>query len=139
MKSPPKGVVLVMTAVCQMFGVKPDKIKDPNGGTKKVNDFWGPAKKQLLGDSHFLQHLKDYDRDNIPAKVVKVLRAKYVNNPDFEPSKIKQASVAAFGLCKWVRAMEAYDRVAKVVEPKKLKVAELEEELKGVIDNLNGK
>lgn len=37
-----------------------------------------------------------------------------------------QVSKAAYGLCCWVRAMEVYDRVAKVVGPKKeaLKTAE---------------
>lgn len=37
-----------------------------------------------------------------------------------------QVSTAAYGLCCWVRAMETYDRVAKVVGPKKeaLKKAE---------------
>ena len=34
-------------------------------------------------------------------------------NPDFEPDVIKKVSKAAYGLCCWVRAMEAYDRVAK--------------------------
>ncbi len=34
-------------------------------------------------------------------------------NPEFVPDKVKAASSAAEGLCKWVRAMEAYDRVAK--------------------------
>ena len=43
-----------------------------------------------------------------------MLRRDFINNPDFMPAKVKNASVAAFGLCKWVRAMEAYDRVAKV-------------------------
>jgi hypothetical protein len=39
-----------------------------------------------------------------------------------------QVSKAAYGLCCWVRAMETYDRVAKVVGPKKeaLKTAEAE-------------
>ncbi|CAN0589569.1 unnamed protein product, partial [Ectocarpus sp. 12 AP-2014] len=60
MKKPPAAVKLVMEAVCIMMGVKPDKIKDPNGGTKKVDDYWGPAQKNLLGDSRFLQNLMDY-------------------------------------------------------------------------------
>ena len=42
-----------------------------------------------------------------------------MENPEFDPEKIKNASSAAEGLCKWVRALESYDRVAKVVEPKK--------------------
>ncbi|GBG33042.1 Dynein heavy chain 7, axonemal [Hondaea fermentalgiana] len=139
MKTPPAGVVLVMSAVCQMMGVKSERIKDPNDPTKKIEDYWGPSKKHLLGDPKFLQRLKDYDKDNISEKVIAILRAKYVNNPDFEPSKIKQASVAAFGLCKWVRAMESYDKVAKVVAPKKAKLKETEATLSETMDKLNQK
>ena len=42
---------------------------------------------------------------------------------------LMQASKAAYGLCCWVRAMESYDRVAKVVEPKRKKLKEAEEQL----------
>ena len=119
MKSPPSGVVLTLSAVCQMMGVKADKIADPAGGNKKVLDYWGPSKKHLLNDSKFIQRLKDYDKDNIDPKIIKILRKKYIPNEDFQPDRVKKASVAAHGLCKWVRAMEAYDRVAKVVGPKK--------------------
>jgi dynein heavy chain len=38
----------------------------------------------------------------------------YIDNPDFQPDKIITVSKAAYGLCAWVRAMEAYDRVVKV-------------------------
>ena len=105
-----------------MFGVKGVKVDG-------VMDYWAPAKKELLGDMKFLQRLKDYDKDNIPKKTIKILRKSYVNNPEFEPERIKRASVAAFGLCKWINAMEAYDRVAKVVEPKRKKLASSEKEL----------
>lgn len=50
-----------------------------------------------------------------------------------------QVSKAAYGLCCWVRAMESYDRVAKVVEPKKAKLAEAEEQLDVVMTALRGK
>ncbi len=136
MKTPPGGVVMTMHAICVMMKVKPDKIKDPEGGNKKVDDFWGPSKKHLLGDSKFLQKLKDYDKDHISAKIMKVIRKKFIKNPAFEPAKIKTASVAAHGLCLWVRAMEAYDRVAKVVEPKKIKLAETQAELKVTMEQL---
>ena len=46
--------------------------------------------------------------------VMKVIRAKYCTNPDFDPVKVAKASSAAEGLCKWILAMEIYDRVAKV-------------------------
>ena len=39
---------------------------------------------------------------------------RYMNNPEFDPVVVKNASTACEGLCKWVRAMEVYERVAKV-------------------------
>lgn len=61
MKNPPSGVKLVMEAVCILKGVKPDRIPDPSGSGKKIEDYWGPSKK-LLGDLKFLQSLKVYDK-----------------------------------------------------------------------------
>lgn len=61
MKNPPSGVKLVMEAVCILKGVKPDRIPDPSGSGKKIEDYWAPSKK-LLGDLKFLQSLKDYDK-----------------------------------------------------------------------------
>ena len=62
-----------------------------------------------------------------------------MTNPDFEPSLIKNASTACEGLCRWVRALDVYDRVAKVVAPKKAKLAEAEGELGMQMDRLNEK
>lgn len=42
------------------------------------------------------------------------IRGEYLTNPEFDASKIAKASSAAEGLCKWIMAMEVYDRVAKV-------------------------
>ncbi|MEQ2250438.1 hypothetical protein ILYODFUR_000797 [Ilyodon furcidens] len=128
MKNPPSGVKLVMAAVCVMKDIKPDKIADPAGTGKKVLDYWGPSKK-LLGDMNFLRDLKDYDKDNIPVSVMQKIRNEYMTNPDFDPSKVAKASSAAEGLCKWIKAIEVYDRVAKVVAPKKQSLAEAQESL----------
>lgn len=149
MKSPPAGVRLVMEAVCVMKGVAGEKVNDPAGSGKKIVDFWGPSKK-LLGDMKFLDGLKSYDKDNIPVKVMAKIREKFMDDPEFVPEKVAKASSAAEGLCKWVRAMEVYDRVAKVVAPKKIALKEKEvevanlmavlktkqDELKGVQDKL---
>lgn len=62
---------------------------------------------------------------------------RYMTNPDFEPSLIKNASTACEGLCRWVQAMDVYDRVAKVVAPKKAKLAEAEGELSVQMEKLN--
>lgn len=65
MKSPPAGVKLVMEAVCILKGVKPDRIPDPSGSGKKIEDYWGPSKR-VLGDLKFLQSLRDYDKVHVP-------------------------------------------------------------------------
>ena len=137
MKSPPAGVKLVMEAVCIMRSVKAVKIKDPAGGVKKIDDYWGPA-QGLLAESTFLADLQNYDKDNIPPDIIAKIRP-YVANEGFEPEVIKKASKAAYGLCCWVRAMEAYDRVAKVVAPKKAKLAESEAEYSELMIGLNQK
>ena len=45
---------------------------------------------------------------------MKTIREKYVNNPYFDPNLVKKVSTACEGLCKWVRAIEVYDRVIKI-------------------------
>ncbi|XP_070695267.1 dynein axonemal heavy chain 12 [Pempheris klunzingeri] len=138
MKNPPSGVKLVMSAVCVMKEIKPVKIADPAGTGKKVLDYWGPSKK-LLGDMNFLRDLKEYDKDNIPVPVMQKIRSEYMTNPDFDPSIVAKASSAAEGLCKWIKAMEVYDRVAKVVAPKKASLAEAQGSLAATMALLDQK
>ena len=47
--------------------------------------------------------------------------------------------MACEGLCKWVRALDIYDRVAKVVAPKKAKLAGAEAELAIQMEKLDTK
>ncbi|NWI17514.1 DYH7 protein, partial [Crypturellus soui] len=138
MKSPPAGVKLVMEAICILKGIKADKIPDPTGTGKKIEDFWGPAKR-LLGDIRFLQSLHEYDKDNIPPAYMAIIRKQYLTNPEFVPEKVRNASTAAEGLCKWVIAMEFYDKVIKNVAPKKLKLNQAEGKLKIAMDGLRKK
>ena len=138
MKDPPAAVKLVMEAVCVMKEVKSEKIMDPGGSGKKIVDYWGPAKK-MLGDMKFLDGLKAYDKDNIPAKVMKVIRDVYVPNETFKVEIIAKASKAAEGLCSWVLAMEIYDRVAKVVAPKKIALAQKMHEVEALMAVLKEK
>ncbi|KAK9727720.1 ATP-binding dynein motor region [Popillia japonica] len=124
MKNPPKGIKLVMEAVCILKDVKPEKVPDPRGiGT--VEDYWGPSKR-VLGDMKFLEGLINFDKDNIPPRVMQKLSEKILHDENFDPEKIKTASTACEGLCKWVIAISKYDKVAKVVAPKKIALAEAE-------------
>jgi len=65
--------------------------------------------------------------------------SRYSNNPEFDPDVIKSASTACEGLCKWVRAMDVYERVAKVVAPKQASLAKAEGELAVQMEKLNEK
>uniref|UniRef100_A0A672TTU8 Dynein axonemal heavy chain 3 n=1 Tax=Strigops habroptila TaxID=2489341 RepID=A0A672TTU8_STRHB len=149
MQNPPGPVKLVMESICVMKGAKPERKPDPNGSGKMIEDYWGPSRK-LLSDLKFLESLKTYDKDNIPPAIMKKIREKFIDHPDFQPAVIKNVSSACEGLCKWVRAMEVYDRVAKVVAPKRERLKAAEEllevqmqklqikqaELKEVVDRL---
>src|SRR3546814_13517644 len=120
------------------MGVRAEKIKDPAGGTKKVEDFWGPAQKHLLGDPRLIQRLIDYDKDNINPSIIEKVTV-FVNDPEFDPDFMRTKSVAAAGLCKWVHAMVKYDRVVKVVAPKKEALEEAETTVKIASDALADK
>ncbi|XP_069036813.1 dynein axonemal heavy chain 3 isoform X3 [Lepisosteus oculatus] len=136
MQNPPGPVKLVMESICVMKGIKPERKPDPGGSGKMIEDYWGSSKK-LLGDMKFLENLKTFDKDNIPAANIKKIREKFIDHPDFLPSIIKNVSSACEGLCKWVRAMEVYERVAKVVAPKKERLKEAEAELSVQMEKLS--
>ena len=140
--------------------LKKIKFSDPDNKGAMTDDYWGPGQK-MMGDIKFLDTLRAYgnltlffahlyqlfrkfssffiDKDNIPKHIMKTIRDKYVNNPYFDPNLVKKVSTACEGLCKWVRAIEVYDRVIKIVSPKKAKLAEAETELARQMDKLNEK
>lgn len=58
-----------------MLSMKSERKPDPGGSGKMIEDYWGPSQK-LLGDFKFLDRLKSYDKDNIPAATIKKIREK---------------------------------------------------------------
>ena len=77
-----------MEAVCIMKGIKPERKPDPSGSGRMVEDFWGPSQK-MLGDLKFLESLKVYDKDNIPAAIIKKIREKWVVKMRYYPSRTR--------------------------------------------------
>ncbi|XP_036230121.2 dynein axonemal heavy chain 7 isoform X1 [Bactrocera oleae] len=137
MKSPPIGVRIVMEAVCILKDVKPDKVPNPSGlGT--IEDYWG-ASKRVLSDIKFLDSLINFDKDNIPPHVMQKLAQRVLSSEAFDPDKVKSASTACEGLCRWVIALTKYDVVAKVVAPKKIALAAAEAEYNAAMKLLNEK
>ena len=66
-----------MEAVCIMKAIKPERRPDPSGSGRMVEDYWGPSQK-MLGDMKLLESLKVYDKDNIPAAIIKKIREKLI-------------------------------------------------------------
>ena len=73
--------------------------------------------------------IKDYDKDNIPDRLLKKLRKNYINLEEMKPDVIKNVSKAGLGLCLWVRAMDVYSDVAKEVAPKKARLEDMNNQL----------
>ena len=104
---PPALVQKVMECVCTLLGTKTD---------------WDAAKK-VLGDPYLMEKLVDFDKDNIPPKVVHAI-TRYYNDPEFEPEIVAKVSLACRSLCLWCRAMKIYNEVARVIEPKRQALAD---------------
>ncbi|XP_048653960.1 dynein axonemal heavy chain 2 isoform X2 [Marmota marmota marmota] len=102
---PPAQVEIVMQAVMILRGNEPT---------------WAEAKRQL-GEQNFIKSLINFDKDNISDKVLKKIGA-YCAQPDFQPDIIGRVALAAKSLCMWVRAMELYGRLYRVVEPKRIRM-----------------
>ncbi|KAK3546101.1 hypothetical protein QTP70_022875 [Hemibagrus guttatus] len=102
---PPALVETVMQAVMILKGCEPT---------------WAEAKRQL-GEGNFIKQLVHFDKDNISDRVLKKI-GQYCTQPDFQPDIIGRVSLAARSLCMWVRAMEVYGRIYRVVEPKRARL-----------------
>ena len=64
------------------------------------------------------------------------IRTTILTNPNFDPERIRQVSTACEGLCKWVFALSEYDKVAKIVAPKRRALAIAEADYKEAMDQL---
>jgi dynein heavy chain len=113
--TPPKLVATVLEAVMILRKEKAD---------------WATAKKSL-GAPDFIKQLVEFDKDSITEATRKRI-AKYTERPEFQPDVVGKVSGAAKSLCMWVRAMEVYARIFRLVEPKR-------QALKSAQDGLNSK
>ncbi len=111
--SPPPLVKMTMEAVCTLLGESAD---------------WDTGKR-LMGMADFMDQLKDYDKDNIPQSILKKLRTKFTTKPEFAVDLVGRVSTAAKCLCMWCHAIDQYANVAKDVEPKKQRLAEMNAQL----------
>ena len=92
------------------------------------NVSWAGA-KGMMADTNFLRSLVEFDKDGIKEKQMKAIR-EYTKDPKFNPEEVMKISTAGAGLLKWVFAMINYNKVARMVNPKRAAVANAEKTLK---------
>eukprot|EP00058_Branchiostoma_floridae_P015154 XP_002600642.1 hypothetical protein BRAFLDRAFT_102421 [Branchiostoma floridae] len=109
---PPPGVVLVVNALCIIFGVELD---------------WELG-HQLISRGNFFEELEFYDKNNMPETVFQKLKI-FVRDPHFDPRVIKGSSKAARSICMWVHAVFQYAAIHRDIKPKLEKLAEAEKEM----------
>ncbi len=120
---PPDDLVLVLDAVALLLSEKAG---------------WENAKKMMKEPKGFIKRLKDFDKDNVKAALLKKLK-KFINDERFDPNLIAKKSTAGKSICMWVRAMDKYSEVNKIVGPKKEALAGAEKELAVVQKELDQK
>jgi dynein heavy chain len=86
----------------------------------------------------FVSGLKTFDKDNIKEATLKKLK-KFVNNERFDPEAIKGKSGAAMSVAMWVKAMDVYSDVLKIVTPLKVQLAAAEKDAAKATTILNKK
>ena len=92
-----------------------------------------------MSEKGFLEGLLEYDKDHIPEKVMNQIRQNFLSDPDFKPQRVEKASFAAKGLCMWIRALDQYDRVAKIIAPKRQRAQEAEAKYRETLEGLKKK
>ncbi|XP_035980517.1 dynein heavy chain 1, axonemal isoform X4 [Fundulus heteroclitus] len=123
----PRGVKLVLEAICIMKGIEPVKVPKEKPGTS-FDDYLEPAKSLLQEPADFLESLYNYDKDNIPDDVIRSVQP-YIDDEEFQPDSTVEASIACSSICQWVRAMYEYHFMVKAVEPKRQALQEAKEDL----------
>lgn len=63
----------------------------------------------------FLQALINYDKEHIPENCLKVVKERYLKDPEFNPSLVLTKSFAAAGLSAWVINIVKFYEVLHIV------------------------
>ena len=102
----------------------------------KVPNYFKSAQKELLSlGGKLIDKMKEYDKDNIPTKIIDKI-GPYIEMEAFTPAQVQKASKACTAMCMWVRAMHKYHQVSVMVEPKKKLLAEATAELEETMQKL---
>uniref|UniRef100_A0A7S2QUS9 Uncharacterized protein n=1 Tax=Triparma pacifica TaxID=91992 RepID=A0A7S2QUS9_9STRA len=132
MNTPPKGVGEIFGAtMCLLAGIMPTVTVDKKGRVKDRS--WGKCKKELMSNvkeyMEYLVKIKDaVDNGTAPHINFKEVR-EYIAMEDFNVQTIMSKNSAAAGLCSFVLNIVIYYDIVVTVEPKRIALAEANEQL----------
>jgi dynein heavy chain len=92
----------------------------------------------LKDPKKFLAMLIDYDKDNIDDATI-VAAQQMLEKEEMAENRVKSASSALVAVRVWCKAMITYNTVLKIVNPKRIQVAEMTIKLEIVMKGLNEK
>lgn len=94
-----------------------DKLSKKTGKLKK--SYWRAAiSKDILGNPSLPQILLEYDKNKLTAEIMMKVE-KILDHPDYCFEKVYQASAAATGLYKWVKASRDYFYIFQEIQPRR--------------------
>ena len=117
-KAPSKGILSTMIVTYMLLERKHDH--------KKID--WKNCQQMM--SVGFFDKLKSFKKDDVTERMVKGMDKFIQENPDFTPENVRNSSKACYSLCKWCLAILNYSKVAKEIEPKKVRVEQMDAELK---------
>ncbi|CAF0727175.1 unnamed protein product [Didymodactylos carnosus] len=84
---------------------------------KGKEDSWEEARRDIA-DVNFIGKLLTFKADEISDRTLRKIQP-FINDPEMTIEKVKSISGAAGALCNWIRAVESYARIYRIVQPKK--------------------
>lgn len=100
--------------------IKPAKLIIAKQEVDFIESSFIPHAQSVMSDSTFLKQVQTFGavgKDMMNEETIELL-CPYMELDGFLPQVAKNASLAAEGLCTWVRAMKYYHEASKVVKPK---------------------
>ena len=120
--NPAAKVVAVVKMVCSL---------------KNISPTW-EAGKAMLSQANFLDSVRRFPLDSLTERKMKDVKA-IIDNFEgvIDYDSVKTASLAAAELFNWVLSLQKYWEIAKIVAPRKARVAKLEQEKEQMTKRLN--
>jgi dynein heavy chain 1 len=113
MVNPPAPVKLAMESICLLLG-------EPSNDWKSI--------RSMIVSENFISTIVNFNSENLSDQTRRLMREKYLKNPDYTFEKINRASSACGPLVKWACAQLNYADTVRQIEPLRTELKNLEAE-----------